>query len=377
MKLKIVFALLVAITVFPVFFCSCGNGKPDTETQAGSTETEKTDNTVRYRISYKEDFYIPLYDWYRKQQRTSDGKGSVYWNNKVAKTLSCNWINVFPSGKSRDGERGLPGAFLLDVDRIIEYTAKGLEDSHKLGIKIMTSAPISEVFPDTWTDWGYDPDLIRAVCTDGSLSPVYSNGVSHACHNNNILREKLFEYVEKVAKAGFDGCLFDGNSYGCSPGFFCQCEFCRESWGKYSYEKLGRELSLPKRSLDMSSDSMARAFFVWRMDSFSKLLVELRETGRKYNPDFEVYLNGMMYEIGEYYYFKNGLDVVTSEYSSNLDLGHDSTLFMFAMNEAITDKQLISFIQNYKNMFENDNEYYSVMAEAYAAGGAMCVAEVS
>ncbi|MBE6637479.1 MAG: hypothetical protein E7618_06730 [Ruminococcaceae bacterium] len=379
----ILLVLLVMVSILGMAACHStetpgdGTHNTDIETTTPSSETKtEADLMIRYHISEKKDLFIPLYDWYRAKQRSFDGRGLVYWNNTVARKLNANWICAFPSGKYKTVDRGAPGAFLLDIDRIIEYTAKGLEESHEFGIKVMTSAPISEVFPETWKDWGIDADLVRAVNPNGTLSTTYSSGVSHACTFIPMFREMLTTYTEKVAKAGFDGCLYDGNSFGCEPGFYCCCDSCKESWKAFSKEKLGYEAPLPKTAVDLDGSEVGRAFLIWRMHEFSGLLVSLREAGRQYNPDFEVYLNCQNFDLANTYYYLNGLDVITSEYGTKMDLGNESTLFMFAHNEAMTDKQLITFIQKFTDQFDNLNEYYVTMAESYAAGGALCAAEV-
>ena len=373
--------LLLAILMILSVFClaSCNNTStpgPGTEGTDESTDTTtdtEEDLTVRYDVPERE-MYIPLYDWYRKTQRSFDGKGLVYWNNTMARQLNVNWINVFPSGKYKTRDATAPGAFLLDVDRIIEYTAKGLEESHALGIKIMTSAPVAEIFDDTWKDYGYNPDDYKIWGLNGKpVSP--SNGISYGCNTNEGFLKFLNDYTEKVAKAGFDGCLYDGYTYCYNPGYFCQCPSCKESWTAYSREHYGKALPMPNKTQDLERTEEGRLYLFWKLDTQVKMYTHFREIGRQYVPDFEVYINSTMYDIALSYFYLNGLDVTSSEFKH--PLGRDSSLFMFEMNNALTDKQLISFLNVYTSQIEHVNQYYTVMAEAYATGNAMCHAEVS
>ncbi len=381
--IKVISILALLGAVIAVILVGCdSNGSGNNETSAGTsgqdTTVNEADKVIRYKISEKEDFYIPLYDWYRKVQRSLDGRGQVHWNNQIAQQLSCNWINVFPSGKFKTQDKSASGAFLLDIDRIIEYTKKGIEDSHSLGIKVMTSAPIAEIFDDTWLDYGIDPTDMKTVGNDGKPIGPDGNGISHACNNDPEWQRWLIEYTEKVAKAGYDGCLYDGYTYAYEPGYYCQCSDCKASWKAFCLETIGKELPLPtsvRVKLDAAENENTRLFMYWRIKTQSDLYNTLLAAGRKYVDGFEVYINSTMYDIAMSYFYLNGLDVTTSEFKH--DLGHESSIFMYALNEALTDKQLISFTNVFTNQYDHINEYYVEVMTAYAAGGAMCEAEVS
>ncbi|MBO4769984.1 MAG: hypothetical protein J5563_04300 [Clostridia bacterium] len=371
--------ILLAVMFFTaLLIAGCNRNGNDHNSTAETQSVGGDDGTVRYRVSEKKDFYIPLYDWYRRTQRSLDGKGQVYWNNQIANKLHCNWINVFPSGKSRDGERGLPGAFLLDVDRIIEYTAKGLEDSHKLGIKVMTSAPIAEVFQDTWLDWGIDPTEMLTWGGKSGKRIINDSGLNHACNNDPEWQRYLIVYTEKMAEAGFDGCLYDGYTYAYDPGYYCFCEDCLASWKEFCLDLYGEEKPFPTArnlAVHTDTDEVDRAYVVWRLKTQSDLYNSLLAAGRKYNPDFEVYINSTMYDISLTYFYLNGLDVTSSEFKHVL--GHENSMFMYVMHEALSDKQLISFTNVYTNQYKTIKEYYVEIMTAFASGGAMCEAEVS
>ena len=332
---------------------------------------------MRYRISKKEDFYVPLYDWYRYIQTSYDGEGQIHWNNPMANVLKCNWINVFPSGGSRDGTRKMPGAFLLDTDRINEYTKKSLEESHENGIKVMTSAPIAEVFEETWLDWGIDPTDMLTVDADGKRVKR-PNGLHHACNNSPKWKKFLIEYTEKVAKAGFDGCLYDGYTYAYEPGYYCCCDDCKASWKAFCLDLFGEEKPMPDRFHIVDKTDVSevdRAFVLWRLRTQSDVYNDLRAAGRKYVPGFEVYINSTIYDISLSFFYLNGLDVTSSEFKHLL--GHENSSFMYNFNEALTDKQLISFTNVFERQFRCLNEYYVEVATAFANGGAMCETEVS
>ncbi len=380
MRKTTVIILLGVLLLAALIAAGCGKGGGDNDGTSGSESGKGENLTVRYRVSEKEDFYIPLYDWYRKTQRSSDGKGQVYWNNQIAKKLSCNWINVFPAGNYKTKNQTAPGAFLLDYEHIIEYTAKGLEESHKAGIKVMTSAPIAEVFQDTWLDWGIDPtDMLTVGGKSGNGRRIVNdNGLNHACNNDPEWQRHLIVYTEKMAQAGFDGCLYDGYTYAYDPGYYCRCEDCLEGWKNFCLELFGEEKPFPSdRNLAVHTDTEEtdRAYVIWRLKTQSDLYNALLAAGRKYNPDFEVYINSTMYDISLSYFYLNGLDVTSSEFKH--DLGHENSMFMYVMNEALTNKQLISFTNVYTNQYDTINEYYVELMTSFASGGAMCEAEVS
>ena len=187
MKKKIILPLIAAaMLVLAAVFAGCeGNSRPTVE---DTTTNGNTEQIMRYNVRNKKDFYTPLYDWYRKTQRTYDGEGFTYWNNNVAKKLSCNWICVYPAGKYKTKDEWATNAFILDIDRIIEYTADGLADSHRFGIKVMTSAPVVEIFDETYKDYGIDPDQFKMVKPDGTLADIYDNTqglkFGYACYEN-------------------------------------------------------------------------------------------------------------------------------------------------------------------------------------------------
>ncbi|MBE6637480.1 MAG: hypothetical protein E7618_06735, partial [Ruminococcaceae bacterium] len=374
--------LLLAILMILSVFClaSCNNtSTPSTGTEGTDESTDTTTDTeedlpVRYEVAEKE-LVIPLYDWYRKTQRSFDGRGLVYWNNTMARKLNVNWINVFPSGKYKTRDASAPGAFLLDVDRIIEYTAKGLEESHSFGIKIMTSAPVAEIFDDTWKDYGYNPDDYKIWGLDKKPVAPSNNGISYGCNTNEGFLQFLYDYTEKVAKAGYDGCLYDGYTYCYNPGYYCQCPSCEASWATFSKEHLGQAKPLPSRTQDLENSEEGRVYLFWKLDTQVKMYTKFRDIGRQYVPDFEVYINSTMYDIALSYFYLNGLDVTSSEFKHAM--GRESSLFMYEQNNALTNKQLISFVNQYTKQFEHEHQYYTAMAEAYATGNAMCHAEVS
>ncbi len=383
MKKKIILPLIAAaMLVLAAVFAGCEeNSRPTVE---DTTTNGNTEQIMRYNVRNKKDFYTPLYDWYRKTQRTYDGEGFTYWNNNVAKKLSCNWICVYPAGKYKTKDEWATNAFILDIDRIIEYTADGLADSHRFGIKVMTSAPVVEIFDETYKDYGIDPDQFKMVKPDGTLADIYDNTqglkFGYACYENEKFIAMITEYTEKVAKAGFDGCLYDGFNFAYPPNYYCSCEGCKNAWAKYSADLYGEALPFPtpRRLYNMmDSDEKARAFCHFRLSSLADFYLMLRDAGRKYNPEFEVYTNSTMYDMGMAYFYLRGLDVTTSEFKDTTKLGTDSTLFMYAENEALTDKQLISFINRRNVQCPDDNQYYTPLFESYAAGGAMCHAEVS
>ena len=323
----------------------------------------------------KREAFVPLYDWYRKTQPSLDGKGLVHWHNRMAKELNCNWINVFPAGKYKSRDAFAPGGFLLDPDRIIAYTAKSLEESHELGIKVMTSAPIAEIFDETWKDYGYNPDDYKIWGFDNKPVRANRHGISYGCNTNEGFLQFLYDYTEKMAKAGFDGCLYDGYTYCYDPGYFCQCPSCAASWASFSKEHLGEEKKIPRGTIDLEHSEEARVYLLWKMDTQLKMYTKLRDIGRQYVPDFEVYINSTMYDIALSYFYLNGLDVTTSEFKHAL--GRESSLFMYEQSNALTDKQLISFVNEYTKQFEHEHQYFTAMAEAYATGNAMCHGEVS
>ena len=349
----------------------------NTETEAETLDVIPPEDLVlRYEVVEREGI-IPMYDWYRIKQRSADGTGIVHWSNSLAQKLNVNWINVFPSGKYKTKNEDAPGAFLLDVDRIIEYTALGLKESHEKGIRVITSAPMVEIFDKTWIDYGYDPDLYKVQTSAGKPTPANNRGISYACNNNKLFLEILFSYTEKVAKAGFDGCLYDGFSYSHPEGYYCQCSYCAELWQEFSVRVLGKEIALPRRPLDMNGTNteLGRAFLRFRLELQAKLYEKLRAIGQQYVPHFEVYMNTAMHDLGLAYYYMNGIDVSSSEFKHAM--GRDSALFLYELHNSLTDKTLVSFVNLYTEQIEHENQYYVSMAEAFATGNAMCHGEVS
>ena len=83
MKKKIILPLIAAaMLVLAAVFAGCeGHSRPTVE---DTTTNGNTEQIMRYNVRNKKDFYTPLYDWYRKTQRTYDGEGFTYWNNNVA-----------------------------------------------------------------------------------------------------------------------------------------------------------------------------------------------------------------------------------------------------------------------------------------------------
>ncbi|MBE6637341.1 MAG: hypothetical protein E7618_06005 [Ruminococcaceae bacterium] len=332
------------------------------------------DLVLRYEVVEREGI-IPMYDWYRIKQRSFDGKGVVHWSNTLAERLNVNWINVFPSGKYKTKNEDAPGAFLLDVDRIIEYTAYGLKESHEKGIRVITSAPMVEMFDKTWIDYGYDPDLYKVYTVNGKPIEPNDRGISYACNNNALFQEILFSYTEKVAKAGFDGCLYDGFSYSHPEGYYCQCPYCKALWKEYSLKTFGKEIAMPVRPLNMEDTELGRAYLLFRLDLQAKLYEKLRAIGKQYVPHFEVYMNTAMHDLGLAYYYMNGIDVSSSEFKHAM--GRDSALFLYELHNSLTDQTLVSFVNLYTEQIEHQNQYYTSMAEAFATGNAMCHGEVS
>ena len=59
--------ILLAVMFFTaLLIAGCNRNGNDHNSTAETQSVGGDDGTVRYRVSEKKDFYIPLYDWYRR-----------------------------------------------------------------------------------------------------------------------------------------------------------------------------------------------------------------------------------------------------------------------------------------------------------------------
>ncbi len=365
MKLKrFLLLLLVPATLL---MSSCGEVMPNTEPEIWTP----TDG----RVIHKENI-IPALDWDRGSQPFTDADGNtgtVWWDMVDALKMGCNFINPFPN-YIEDG-KSISGAQMTgdNYQTILDYCKPGLDYSHQLGVKVVTTLPMCLMSIDQYEAAGEDWKKYSQVRADGTYPTDQSGITAFSCINNPLFQKKIRECSIMVAKAGYDGMFYDAGPYSYGVDFNCNCKYCKKSWSKYTKEYYGSKEPIPSGQPALDTE-LGRLFWKWRQDIFIDFVLSVRDECREYNKDFTVWPNMGMNGVHSCYYTLKGLESSICEYGSNemTNPGIESTLYFYRQYEAENPcDPLIMQFNSISSQANPDYKYDTAFVEALAGGGSV------
>jgi hypothetical protein len=391
-NLKIAAALTAAVLLALALLAGCVTDTPAPE---GSTQNENGEKTkeemtqqittgappvpgepASYPVIHKTVYNASL-DWNRLSQKIpGTSRDLVWWNLNACQKLSTNFLNVFPN--YRDGDKSVPGMQLLFGSSIMEYTAKGVEATHAMGITLVSSLPMCLLHKANYAAYGLDYRPYAAV-KPGTKAISEGSDYAYACINNPLFQDLVRQYTLAAARTGYDGMFFDANPYAYGLKFNCGCKYCVEGWKSYSAGKTGAEIPLLTNEPNLSREK-DRLFMQWRRDIYIDFVLQLRDECRQINPAFSVWPNFGFNGNHTYYYTLKGLEDAMCEYGSNVlvNPGAESTLYAFAMYEAANPaRQLMTQFNSVASQASPDYKWYTAYVEAIAGSGALMTGTTS
>jgi hypothetical protein len=165
--------------------------------------------------------------------------------------------------------------------------------------------------PDKWS--AINKDGSPRTWLDGLLSyPPYLGMNRYVCCVNHPQWQRWLKVlVELVARADYDGVFLDN-----CANFECFCDVCQKQFRKqlaavYSKSMLKKLFGTENpEKLELVSEEYTRGYIeskrFWSQ-SLARLLVKLRNAGRRINPDFKLFAN-LNYPFHMYPYLRDAID---------------------------------------------------------------------
>lgn len=284
-----------------------------------------------------------------------------------------NLINIYFTPFEENGKRIYAVPNSAAVAEECEKMKYEIGKAHEKGMKVIAYSDDVQFPPLEARRMGIDPDEITATNGNKMLScdMWFPDPVNLACINAPAWRDWLRENVKIIAEAGFDGIQYDAQPY-LIEGYFCDCKYCREAWSHYKEDTLGADKDIPDNYLDYS-DECDREYMLWRAQCMIDFTRDTLSEAKKVNPDF-IFIQNENYGTFTFPFeaLADGCwDMASSEYGG-INIGYNSSLFMYQMCESFGYHDLLGLINTYDQVTPTWR-YKIALAEAYAVNGGLTV----
>jgi hypothetical protein len=317
----------------------------------------------------------------------SDGT-TGYWDPRVVAEFRATKVNVFHQAADRSDRPVYQGA--LHPPRLLEEMLANcrpeIQECHQRGIKVIGFANTTFFHPEMLQRENISSDGLSAVDRGGQ--PVINRrwekrGAYLACVNSPRWLELQTGAIQAMIAAGFDAVQLDLHPYAVAPGYNCHCEHCQAGWQQASRSAFGTAKPFPSESTADAFDKppdfrdiVSRVYREWRHERLAQFLLKLADGARQVNPHALVTLNHIADDSNYAYLASRGAMPIPSGELWHLNLGDDSSLYLYRLTEALSGERLIGLV-NYPDQLKPDYRARVAAAEAYAGGGAFYFSPVS
>ena len=311
-----------------------------------------------------------------------------YWDPQVVKEFRGTMVNVFHQAEDRPNRPVYQGALHPPqlLQEMLENCRPEIAECHQQGIKVVGFANTTFFHPDMLQRENIATEGLSAIDHEGQ--PVINHrwekrGAYVACVNSPRWLELQKQAIQAMVTAGFDAVQLDLHPYAVAPGYNCHCSSCEASWRQASAVTFGAEKPFPAKSVAEEfdrppdfGDPVSRAYREWRHERLARYLLELADSARQVNADALVTLNHIADDPNYAYLAIRGAMPIPSGELWHLNLGDDSSHYLYRLTEALSGERLIGLI-NYPDQLKPDYRARIAAAEAYAGGGAIYFSPLS